>query len=134
MGLFNRITHGQDLKDRIKKIQDYQAFLEEADVIMNENITRLYELRKEALAQVQFLTVYVKQLQNHPSVLEESMNRALSFMSDIEKAVMWEARYKDFETDDTNPNAGVGVATAGALTGGLTATIGPTAAMAFATT
>ena len=137
MGFFgkisNPITHGQDLKDRIRMIEEYKSFLEEKDQEMRDGISQLYESRKEALRQVQDLNVYVKTLPHHPIVLEEGCARAIEFMGSIEQAASWEAQFTDFSSGETKKRGG-GFAAAGAIAGGLTAAWGPTAAMAFATT
>ena len=137
MGFFgritNKVTHGQDLKERIQKIEDYNSFLLENDKIMMSNVTQLYELRKKAFHSVQGLNVYVKKLPNHPLVLEEGCIRALSFMENIKQAEQFENQYSSVGTD-IQATRGGGIAAAGAVAGTLTATVGPTAAMALATT
>ena len=131
--LTNKITRGQDLKDRIKKIEDYKVFLQESDQVMMDNVAQLYELRKEALYWVQNLNIYIKKLPNHPVVLEEGCKRALTFMDSIEKADRFEKKNMKLGSDFQATRGG-GVAAAGAVAGTLTATVGPTAAMALATT
>ncbi len=136
MGILNKIlnpiTHSQDLNDEIEKynkvINDYNKLC----VNLQSDAINLYELRKETLKKVLQLDSYIEHLEDCPDCIIKSSKRAISFCDNIQEA--W-----DFENAPHDVNSKVGVAANAALAGaaaagGMVAVVGPTTAMAIATT
>lgn len=130
----NFITHAQALQDKIDEYNGFISYCENADKYIMRQSERLYELRKESLRSIQALNFYVENLANHPQVLKDSCGRALLFMKNIEKADAYETAQQGLLNKEAASSNGVNAAAAaGAVAGGLTATLGPSAAMAVAT-
>ena len=130
----NFATHGEDLEKEIKKAQNLEKRRDSAADCLATTVNDLYKLRKRSYRKILELRDYVYELPNHPSVLEKGCESAVQLYTNIKEAEDWELlNQQNISADGGSSKAAVGGAI-GTVAGGLTATLGPSAAMAIATT
>lgn len=128
----NPFTHSLDLEKKIEQFERLQNNIKEVSLANQQKACSLYESRKKSIGLLQCLDVYIKSLSNCPESIIQGCNRALTSMKNIMEAI-------DFEESELakerikGKTASIAGAT-GVVAGSLTATVGPTAAMAIATT
>lgn len=136
--LMNPLTKGQQKDDALEENKKALKQVKYLNYKISSGAESLYRLRKQAVKSIQQLQDFAESLPNCPEVLIQGSRRAFSYTSAIREAAMWE----DTQFDNSNRSvlknekkATSAVAgTTAAMAGGLTATLGPSAAMAIATT
>lgn len=142
MGVFKKIlnplTKGQTLQDRMDEFDRLCKEIKSLEDTVTNKAESLYNHRKEDVRLIQGLQHYAEKLPNCPEVIIQGVRRAYSYTGTIRRAATWEDQQFDtqnVENTKDKGNVAKGVAgAAGAIAGGLTATLGPGAAMAIATT
>lgn len=152
MGFFKKIT--EPIKKVGKKISDPITKASELDYVISENKrtrdwlesmcakvnykspARLYEARKNSVKAIQNLQDYLNKLKNCPDVLKAGCARALSYTGSIQEASKWESQQirSNYPQTSKKGNGPAAIGVTGTVAGGLAATLGPSAAMAIATT
>lgn len=120
--------YNQLKKKAIKKLkaaqQDYLLIAENA----NDKALELYSVRKSAVKEIERIEMYINMLANSPKEFAKDVANVKLEIKDFKKAV-------EIEEESTIGNIkGAGTAVAGTVAGGLIASLGPSAAMAIATT
>lgn len=136
--LLSPLTMGQQKDNALEENQKALKQVQDLNYKISLEAESLYRLRKQAVKSIQQLQDYTESLPNCPDVLIQGSRRAFSYTSVIREAAMWEETQFDNsnrsalknEKKKTSTIAG----TTAAVAGGLTATLGPSAAMAIATT
>lgn len=142
MGVFKKIlnplTKGQTLQDKMDEFERLCTEIKALEGTVTNKAETLYKHRKDDIRLIQELQHYIERLPNCPEVISRGIKRAYSYTGNIRTAATWEDQQfetQNLESKNNKGSAAAGVAgTAGALAGGLTATLGPSAAMAIATT
>ena len=138
MGFFkkatNFVTHSQDLESMINKAHELEMRRDNAAGYLAEHVNDLYKVRKRSYRRILELKEYVSGLPNHPSSLEAGCESAVRLFRNIKEAEDWELLNRN-DMPDSNDSSKIALGgTLGTVAGGLTAALGPSAAMAFATT
>lgn len=136
--LMNPLTKGQQKDDALEENKRALQQVKYLNYKISSGAESLYCLRKQAVKSIQQLQDFTESLPNCPDVLIQGSRRAFSYTSAIREAAMWE----DSQFDNSNRSAlknekkttSAVAGTTAAVAGGLTATLGPSAAMAIATT
>ena len=136
--LINPLTKGQQKDDALEENKEALKQVKDLNYKNSASAESLYRLRKQAVKSIQQLQDFTESLPNCPEVLIQGSRRAFSYTSAIREAAMWE----DSQFDNSNRSAlkngkkttSAVAGTTAAMAGGLTATLGPSAAMAIATT
>ena len=120
--------YNQLKKKAVKKLkaaqEDYQLIAENA----NDKALELYNVRKSAAKEIERIEMYINMLANSPKEFAKDVAQVKLDIKDFNKAV-------EIEEESTAGNIkGAGAAVAGTVAGGMIASLGPTAAMAIATT
>ena len=139
MGFFkkatNFLTHSQDLEDIICKAKEREARRDDAAGRLAEHVNDLYKARKRSYRRILELRDYVNTLTNHPDSLANGCESAIRLFKNIKEAEDWElSNTKDALSSDNKTSKLAMGGAIGSVAGGLTAALGPSAAMAFATT
>ena len=120
--------YNQLKKKAIKKLkaaqEDYLLIAENA----NSKALELYAVRKAAAKEIERIEMYINMLANSPKEFAKDIAQVKLEIKDFNRAV-------EIEEESAAGNIkGAGTAVAGTVAGGLVASLGPTAAMAIATT
>lgn len=120
--------YNQLKKKAIKKLkaaqEDYLLIAENA----NSKALELYAVRKAAAKEIERIEMYINMLANSPKEFAKDIAQVKLEIKDFNRAV-------EIEEESAASNIkGAGTAVAGTVAGGLVASLGPTAAMAIATT
>lgn len=120
--------YNQLKKKAIKKLkvaqEDYLLIAENA----NSKALELYAVRKAAAKEIERIEMYINMLANSPKEFAKDIAQVKLEIKDFNRAV-------EIEEESAAGNIkGAGSAVAGTVAGGLVASLGPTAAMAIATT
>ena len=120
--------YNQLKKRAIKKLtaaqEDYRLIAENA----NDKALELFSVRKSAAKEIERIECYINTLANSPKEFARDIAKVKLEIKDFNRAV-------EIEEESASGNIkGAGAAVAGTVTGGLVASLGPTAAMAIATT
>jgi len=139
MGFFKRatnfITHSQDLEVIIQKAKDREARRDDEAGRLAEHINDLYKARKRSFRKILELRDYVNTLTNQPTSLVNGCESAIRLFKNIKEAEDWELSNSEDVLSSDNKASKLAIGGAiGSVAGGLTAALGPSAAMAFATT
>ena len=120
--------YNQLRKKAIKRLEaaqnDYKLIAENA----NSKALELYAVRKSAAKEIERVEMYINMLANAPKEFVKDVEQVRLEIKDFNEAVRIE------ETSMQDNLKGAGAAVAGTVAGGLIASLGPTAAMAIATT
>ena len=115
-------------KTAIKKLKEAEAAYNQLGIEANTLATNLYNSRKFAANAIDRIELYINMLANSPKEFQREIGEIQVSIKDFHEAMNIEK-----ENASANIKAGA-VAGAGAAIGGAIATMGPTAAMAIATT
>ena len=120
--------YNQLKKKAIKRLkaaqEDYLLIAENA----NSKALELYAVRKAATKEIERIEMYINMLANSPKEFAKDIAQVKLEIKDFNRAV-------EIEEESAAGNIkGAGTAVAGTVAGGLVASLGPTAAMAIATT
>lgn len=120
--------YNQLKKKAIKRLkaaqEDYLLIAENA----NSKALELYAVRKAAAKEIERIEMYINMLANSPKEFAKDIAQVKLEIKDFNRAV-------EIEEESAVGNIkGAGTAVAGTVAGGLVASLGPTAAMAIATT
>lgn len=120
--------YNQLRKNAIKRLEaaqnDYKLIAENA----NNKALELYVVRKSSAKEIERVEMYINMLANAPKEFVKDVAQVKLEIKDFNEAVRIE------ETSTQDNLKGAGAAVAGTVAGGLIASLGPTAAMAIATT
>lgn len=128
----NPLTHSLDLENKVAQIEEIKSNIEKVSLDNQQKACQLYGSRKKSLSLLQRLDKYVHNVDYCPEAIIKGCDRALLSMKNIKEAADFEASELSNGTFQNDKTAFAGAA--GVVAGGLTATVGPTAAMAIATT
>lgn len=137
MGIFGNIFRGQDLENKkleFEKIKN--QYFREGETISSDTI-RLFEYRKESVHILQRVKSYIDRLENCPQSLRKGIAKSLSYTDNFRETMQWEVEAgQSFNISSafTNGSNGTNIGIGGMAAGAAIATMGPTAAMAIATT
>lgn len=137
MGIFGNIFRGQDLENKKREFEDVKnLYLREGKSISSDSI-KLFECRKDSVRNIQRVKSYIDKLKNCPQDIQRGMAKALSYTDNFRETMKWEIdTIQSYSVSSSSikganaSNIGIGGIAAGASI----ATMGPTAAMAIATT
>lgn len=126
------IAHSADLKfvqARLRsKIEQFNRLGAETD----SEVANLFRNRKDSVKQIAFVADYVSKLKNCPESAIQGANRAQTYATALREE--W-AKHENVNADfERSGSAGTAAGLGGAAIGGATALLGPSAAMAIATT
>ena len=120
--------YNQLKKEAVKKLvtaqEKYKQIAEEA----NGKALELFAVRKSAAKEIERIEMYINMLANSPKEFAKDIAQVKLEIKDFNEAVRIE------EECAASNIKGAGTAVAGTVAGGLVASLGPTAAMAIATT
>lgn len=139
MSLFNLRERREIQSEYNNLVEKYQNLYESMNSLADSNATKmstLYEDRKKALKEMKLLQFYIESRPESHESLKLGIARAISFSDIIDKAWQEEVRSKSQnweQNQDSTIGANAGAA-AGMAAGAAVGTMGPAAAMAFATT
>lgn len=128
----NPLTHSLDLENKVEQIEKLQHYINEVSLANQQKACALYDSRKKSLSLLQRLDKHVKSLSNCPESIIQGCNRAIASMKNIKEAADFEE--SELAKGEISNSKSTIAGAAGFVAGGLTATVGPTAAMAIATT
>lgn len=140
MGFFGNIFRGNDLKNKKAEFESVKTiYLKEGESISSDSI-KLFEYRKDAVRKMQRVQSYIDRLENCPQNLRKGIAKAITYTDNFRETMQWEidaeqsCNASSMSVNVANAsNIGIGGVAAGAA-GVTIATMGPTAAMAIATT
>ena len=115
-------------KEAIRKLKDVEAEYKKIAEDANTSIISLYQARKSAAKAIERVQNYVNGLANTPKEFQKEINEVALGIKDFNEAVRIE------EGSASDNIKGMGMAAGGIFAGGAIAAVGPTAAMAVATT
>ena len=139
MGIFRKITNPVTHSDDLAKSIDYQKKLEKEyselySVVISE-ATDLYNIRKDSVKRIKKMERYVTKLKNCPQYILSEAEKAVKDTEEMNRAIIEEASRKKLDEDKSEQsNKGKIIGGVGASAGAATAVLGPSAAMAIATT
>lgn len=115
-------------KSAIKKLTSAQDRYQNTAKEANETALKLYAVRKSAAKAIDRVEQYINKLANTPKEFAKEVNQVKLSIKEFNEAIK-------IEEEANNANIkGAGAGLAGIATGGAIAALGPTAAMAIATT
>lgn len=137
MRIFGNIFRGQDLENKKREFEDVKnLYLREGESISSDSI-KLFECRKDSVRNIQRVKSYIDKLKNCPLDVQRGIAKALSYTDNFRETMKWEIdTIQSYSVSSSSikganaSNIGIGGIAAGASI----ATMGPTAAMAIATT
>ena len=137
MGIFGNIFRGQDLENKKIEFENVKnLYIREGETISSDSIT-LFEYRKDSVRSIQRVKSYIDRLKNCPLEIQKGIAKALSYTENFRETMQWEIDAEQSYSVSSSSikganacNIGIGGVAAGATI----ATMGPTAAMAIATT
>ena len=137
MGIFGNIFRGQDLEKKKLEFETVKnLYLREGDSISSDSIT-LFECRKDSVRCIQRVKSYIDRLTNCPPEIQKGIAKALSYTDNFRETMQWEIdaeqSYSVSASSIKSANAS-NIGIGGVAAGATIATMGPTAAMAIATT
>lgn len=115
-------------KEALKRLKDSQGTYNTLGKEGNDLAVNLYSLRKSAAKAIDRIESYINTLANTPKEFVKDVTEVILNIQEFQEAVRIE------EENASNNIKGAGMATGGIVAGGTIATLGPTAAMAIATT
>lgn len=126
------IFSNDDQKKFLKLKKEYE---EKGEEIVNI-VQKLYIKRKEALSLIQLVCMYVSSLKNCPPSILELTENAYNCTKQFRQAIDWENEGNNIKVDQaaTTDSIANSVAIGGIAIGTAVATMGPSVAMAIATT
>lgn len=126
------IFSNDDQKEFLKLKKEYE---DKGDEIINI-VNKLYIKRKEALSMIQLVYMYVSSLNNCPRSIIELTEEAYNCTKQFRQAIDWENEGNNYQIEKAakSSSAATSVAIGGVATGTAVATMGPSVAMAIATT
>jgi hypothetical protein len=119
-------------KDALHKLEMAQKDYESAGKRASESVTELYLVRKQAVKRIEQAENFLRKQTDFGVDNIEKVANARASIRKFTEAVQNETNITNSITDSTSKYAGVAVA--GTVTGAAVAALGPTAAMAIATT
>lgn len=121
-----------DQKEFLKRKKEYE---DKGDEIINI-VNKLYIKRKEALSLIQLVYMYISSLNNCPHSILELTEDAYNCTKQFRQAIDWENEGNNHKIEKAakSSSAVTSVAIGGVATGTAVATMGPSVAMAIATT
>lgn len=137
MGIFGNIFREQDLENKKLEFENVKKlYFREGESISSDSI-KLFESRKDSVRSIQRVKSYIDRLKNCPQDIQKGIAKALSYTDNFRETMQWEIDAEQsysvsssFIKGANASNIGFGGVAAGATI----ATMGPTAAMAIATT
>lgn len=137
MNIFGNLFRGKELENKKAEFEELKdKYIKEGDSI-SEDSQKLYESRKNSVKKIQKVKAYVERLDNCPKDLLKGINKALQYTDNFRETMKWEAeaeQYSNISHVSSNVDASVKLGVGGIFTGAAVAAMGPTAAMAIATT
>lgn len=115
-------------KKAIQLLKDKENEYNNLGMIANDYALKLFEVRKSAMLAIDRIEKYVNALANTPKEFEKQISDTKLSIKEFNQAIAIEKQ------NASNNIKGAGAAIAGTATGGAIAALGPTAAMAVATT
>ena len=115
-------------KDAVKRLQDAEEEYNGLGAKANDATLELYRIRKSASLAIERVEKYINTLTNSPKEFIKEIAEVKLNISEFNEAVRIEAE------NSTNNIKGASAAAVGTTIGGAVAALGPTAAMAIATT
>ena len=120
--------YNQAKKKALKSLQDAEANFNKLATEANDKALELYSLRKSAVKAIERVEKYVNTLANTPKEFEKEI-------AEVRKEIGFFSAAVEIEKENASANIkGAGAAAGGMAAGGAVAALGPTAAMAIATT
>lgn len=137
MGIFGNIFRGQDLENKKLEFENIKnLYLREGETISSDSI-KLFECRKDSVRSIQRVKSYIDRLKNCPQDIQKGIAKALSYTDKFRETMQWEIdaelSYSVSSSSIKSENAS-NIGIGGVAAGAAIATMGPTAAMAIATT
>ena len=140
MNIFGNLFRGKELENKKAEFEELKdKYIKEGESI-SEDSQKLYESRKNSVKKIQRVKAYVERLDNCPKDLLKGINKALQYTDNFRETMKWEAeaeQYCNISLVSSNVDAPVKLVGVGGFftgAGAAVATMGPTAAMAIATT
>lgn len=137
MGIFGNIFRGQDLEDKKLEFENIKKqYLKEGESISADSI-KLFGLRKDSIRILQRVKSYIDRLENCPESIKRGICKALSYTDNFRVTMQWEIeaeQISNISSGSVNGSTGTNIGIGGIAAGTAIATMGPTAAMAIATT
>lgn len=115
-------------KEAIKLLRNKEAEYKQLGVQANDYALKLYEVRKSAVLAIERIEKYVNALANSPKEFAKEIADVKLTIKEFHEAIKIE------KENASNNIKGAGAAISGTAAGGAVAALGPTAAMAVATT
>lgn len=137
MGIFGNLFRGNDLEAKKAEFESVKnIYIKEGESISSDSI-KLFEIRKESVRSMQRVKSYIDKLNNCPLSLLKGMAKAISYTDTFRETMQWEIEAEQSSTISASSIKGANASSigiGGMAAGATIATMGPTAAMAIATT
>lgn len=129
---FLKFFSNEDKKKFLKLKEEYE---DKGEEIVNI-VSKLYVKRKVALSLIQLVYMYVSSLNNCPRSILELTEEAYNYTKQFRQAIDWENEGNNIKIDQptTSDSASTSAVIGGVAIGSAVATMGPSVAMAIATT
>lgn len=125
---FTRLSEVKSASKELENLKaDFISLANETSSVAEE----LMKSRQISVSRITWLVDYTSKIKNCPECLLTGIERAAGYSAEIQNE--WQ-KYTCPESDVNNKNNGLGVGLGGAAVGAATAALGPSAAMAIATT
>lgn len=137
MNIFGNIFRGKDLENKKKEFENLKKLYSEKGDSISKASINLFGHRKASVRIIQRIKAYVEKLDNCPKDIIKGASKALSYTDNFRETMRWEIEAGQnqniYAKSNNTPNS-ISIGIGGIAVGATIATMGPTAAMAIATT
>lgn len=137
MSIFGNIFRGKDLENKKKEFENLKKYYLEKGSSISSGSIDLFGHRKASVRIIQRIKAYVEKLDNCPKDIIKGASKALSYTDSFRETMRWEIEagqnQNTYAKSNNTPNS-ISIGIGGIAAGATIATMGPTAAMAIATT
>lgn len=137
MSIFGNIFRGKDLENKKKEFENLKKYYSEKGDSISSGSIVLFGHRKASVRIIQRIKAYVEKLDNCPKDIIKGASKALSYTDNFRETMRWEIEAEQNQNihakSNNTPNS-ISIGIGGIAAGATIATMGPTAAMAIATT
>ena len=137
MSILGNIFRGKDLDDKKKEFESLKNYYLRKGTLISADSIILFEHRKVSVKLIQRIKAYVEKLDNCPEDIIRGAAKALSYTDCFRKTMRWEieaGQNQNIYAKSNNTSNSISMGIGGIAVGATIATMGPTAAMAIATT
>ena len=137
MSILGNIFGSGDVERKHQELQQLnERYIKEGDAIVADS-RELYKLRKQSVKILLRVEDYVKKVNHCPQEISKGIERALKYTENFRNTIQWEQeglQTQRLNSVNVKDGGNLNMAMGGISAGAAIATMGPTAAMAIATT